>query len=265
MVGLPDAQYGEEVTAAVVLAPGAVLDVATLRAHCAACWPATRCRSHVVEVEQLPRNPHTGKVQRTDVVALLLAPAGGRSNRDRHAAGRRGAAGAAGRARPRALRHSRGCGSGQAAQAGAELVVLPELASTGLLASDPSRGSAVADVPSAYRRIFPPCVEPIADVPLRELATTHGLAVLGGSHYRRAADGTYRNTALLAHGTASSSGGRAPPDPAGAGDGHDPGRRGARHRVVRPPSRSRSAPTSSSRRSAGTWPSTGSTWSSARR
>jgi hypothetical protein len=32
--------------------------------------------SRVVEVEQLPRNPHTGKVQRTDVVALLLAPAG---------------------------------------------------------------------------------------------------------------------------------------------------------------------------------------------
>jgi hypothetical protein len=32
--------------------------------------------SRVVEVEQLPRNPHTGKVQRADVVALLLAPAG---------------------------------------------------------------------------------------------------------------------------------------------------------------------------------------------
>ena len=88
---------------------------------------------------------------------------------------------------------------GRAAQAGAELVVLPELASTGLLASDPDAAMLrVADVPAAYRRIFPPCVEPLADV-VRELATTHGLTVLGGSHYRRAADGTYRNTALLAH------------------------------------------------------------------
>ena len=87
----------------------------------------------------------------------------------------------------------------QAARAGAELVVLPELASTGLLASDPDASALrVTEVPAAYRRVFPPCVEPIADV-LRELATTHGLTVLGGSHYRQADDGTYRNTALLAH------------------------------------------------------------------
>jgi predicted amidohydrolase len=88
---------------------------------------------------------------------------------------------------------------GQAADAGAELVVLPELASTGLLASDPdARALRLADVPAAYRRIFPPCVEPIAEM-LRELATAHGVTVLGGSHYRQAADGSYRNTALLAH------------------------------------------------------------------
>jgi predicted amidohydrolase len=87
----------------------------------------------------------------------------------------------------------------QAAEAGAELVVLPELASTGLLASDPDAAQiAVADVPAAYRRIFPPCVEPIGDL-LRALAVAHGLAILGGSHYRRSGDGTYRNTALLAH------------------------------------------------------------------
>ena len=156
---------------------------------------------------------------------------------------------------------------GQAAQAGAELVVLPELASTGLLASDPDAASLrVADVPAAYRRVFPPCVEPIADV-LRELATTHGLTVLGGSHYRRAADGTLpEHRAARARGRPRRAAGQAPPHAAGAGDGHDPGRRGARRRgSVRPPSRSRSAPTSSSRRSAGTWPSTGSTWSSARR
>lgn len=76
VVGLPDAQYGEEVAAAVVLAPEAVLDAAALRAHCARVLTGYKVPSRVVEVEQLPRNPHTGKVQRTDVVALLLAPAG---------------------------------------------------------------------------------------------------------------------------------------------------------------------------------------------
>ena len=76
VVGLPDAQYGEEVAAAVVLELAAVLDAAALRAHCAAVLARYKVPSRVVEVEQLPRNPHTGKVQRTDVVALLLAPAG---------------------------------------------------------------------------------------------------------------------------------------------------------------------------------------------
>ena len=156
---------------------------------------------------------------------------------------------------------------GRAAQAGAELVVLPELASTGLLASDPDAAMLrVADVPAAYRRIFPPCVEPLADV-VRELATTHGLTVLGGSHYRRAADGTYRDTALLAHADGRvRAAGQAPPHSAGAGDGHDPGRRGARHAGR---SGHRRGPDLRRRRvpggSAGTWPSTGSTWSSARR
>ena len=76
VVGLPDAQYGEEVAAAVVLAPTAVLDPAALRAHCAGALAGYKVPSRVVEVDQLPRNPHTGKVQRADVVALLLAPAG---------------------------------------------------------------------------------------------------------------------------------------------------------------------------------------------
>jgi predicted amidohydrolase len=87
----------------------------------------------------------------------------------------------------------------RAAEAGAELVVLPELASTGLLASDPDAAEIrVADVAAAYRRIFPPCVELIADL-LRALAVADGLAILGGSHFRRVDDGTYRNTAVLAH------------------------------------------------------------------
>jgi long-chain acyl-CoA synthetase len=76
VVGLPDAQYGEEVAAAVVLEPAAVLDAAALRAHCAGVLAGYKVPSRVVEVQQLPRNPHTGKVQRTEVVALLLTPVG---------------------------------------------------------------------------------------------------------------------------------------------------------------------------------------------
>jgi predicted amidohydrolase len=87
----------------------------------------------------------------------------------------------------------------RAAATGAELVVLPELASTGLLASHPDAAQLrVVDVADAYRRVFPPCHEAIAEL-LRELAMRRGLTVLGGSHYRRADDGTYRNTAVLAH------------------------------------------------------------------
>jgi long-chain acyl-CoA synthetase len=76
VVGLPDAQYGEEVAAAVVLEPTADLDAAALRAHCAGVLAGYKVPSRVVEVDHLPRNPHTGKVQRTDVVALLLTSAG---------------------------------------------------------------------------------------------------------------------------------------------------------------------------------------------
>jgi hypothetical protein len=218
VVGLPDARYGEEVAAAVVLEPAAVLDAAALRAHCAAVLAGYKVPSRVVEVEQLPRNPHTGKVQRTDVVALLPAPPGRRSNRDRHAAGRRGAAGAGAEPDPSTC-HARGRGRRPGGGPAPSWSCL-ELASTGLLASDPDAALLrVADVPAAYRRL-PALRRALADE-LRELATTHGLTVLGGSHYRRAADGSYRNTAPHADGRAERQ--DSPPDAAGAGDGHNPG------------------------------------------
>ena len=86
-----------------------------------------------------------------------------------------------------------------AADGGADLVVLPELVTTGLLASHPDAASLrVADVAEAYLSVFPPLLAEYENV-LRRLATDHSMAILGGSHYRIADDGTARNTALLAH------------------------------------------------------------------
>jgi predicted amidohydrolase len=86
-----------------------------------------------------------------------------------------------------------------AAADGAELVVLPELASTGLLASHPDAAALTAgDVTAAYRHVFPPLTEPLVDL-LRGLAVRLGITVLGGSHFRRADDDMHRNTAHLAH------------------------------------------------------------------
>ncbi len=82
---------------------------------------------------------------------------------------------------------------------GAELVVFPELCTTGLLASHPQASElSVNDVSDAYRAVFPPLIDSLT-VLLSGLAVLHGITVLGGSHFRRADDGTYRNTAHLAH------------------------------------------------------------------
>jgi predicted amidohydrolase len=78
-------------------------------------------------------------------------------------------------------------------------VVLPELVTTGLLATHPDAASlGPADVAEAYRAVFPPLTDQLQDL-VRTLATRSGTTILGGSHFRRAADGTYRNTAVLAH------------------------------------------------------------------
>jgi predicted amidohydrolase len=82
---------------------------------------------------------------------------------------------------------------------GAELVVFPELCTTGLLASHPQAAElTVNDLSTAYREVFPALTEPLTEL-LSTLAVEHGITVLGGSHFRRADDGTYRNTAHLAH------------------------------------------------------------------
>jgi predicted amidohydrolase len=86
-----------------------------------------------------------------------------------------------------------------AARADAALVVLPELVTMGLLASLPdARRLTVDAVADAYRRLFPQLTEAFADT-VRDLATTRGISVLGGSHWRQREDGHFVNTAYLAH------------------------------------------------------------------
>jgi predicted amidohydrolase len=87
----------------------------------------------------------------------------------------------------------------RAATAGANLLVLPELATTGLLASraDAERLT-VDDMSDAYQTLFPEMTVEWCEE-LRKLSAESGMTILGGSHYRQAADGTFRNTAFLAH------------------------------------------------------------------
>jgi predicted amidohydrolase len=87
----------------------------------------------------------------------------------------------------------------RAAAEGGELVVLPELVTTGLLASHPGAASlGSADVAEAYRAVFPPLTAPFEEL-AGSLATRTGVTILAGSHLRRDADGSFRNTAVLAH------------------------------------------------------------------
>jgi len=75
VVGLPNASGGESVAAAVVLAPGATLDAAELRAHVRLRLAAYKVPKRIVAVKDLPRSL-IGKVLRREVQATLIAQAG---------------------------------------------------------------------------------------------------------------------------------------------------------------------------------------------
>jgi predicted amidohydrolase len=84
------------------------------------------------------------------------------------------------------------------ARAGGEVVLLPELAGTGLLATHPSADQLrVADLADAYREVFPQYEQAYAER-LRALAREKGVWIAGASHWRLADDGVCRNTAFLA-------------------------------------------------------------------
>jgi acyl-CoA synthetase (AMP-forming)/AMP-acid ligase II len=70
VVGLPDAEWGEIVAAAVVVAPGASITPKLLIEHCQAELSAHKRPKLIRLVEALPRS-HYGKVQRAKVKAAL--------------------------------------------------------------------------------------------------------------------------------------------------------------------------------------------------
>lgn len=73
VIGLPDPRTGERVCAAVVVEPGASVDVAALAAHCIERGLAKyKCPEQVVVVGSIPRNP-MGKIQKDAVRADVLA------------------------------------------------------------------------------------------------------------------------------------------------------------------------------------------------
>ena len=72
VIGLPDEQWGEAVTAAVVLRPGMQATAAALVAHCRAHLASYKKPKHVIFVEELPKNP-SGKVLKRDLRPQLTA------------------------------------------------------------------------------------------------------------------------------------------------------------------------------------------------
>jgi acyl-CoA synthetase (AMP-forming)/AMP-acid ligase II len=67
VVGLPDATWGEAVTAIVVPRPGADLSPGAVIAHCRAHLPGYKCPKRVLFVDRLPKNS-VGKVQKVELV-----------------------------------------------------------------------------------------------------------------------------------------------------------------------------------------------------
>ena len=69
VAGVPDDDWGELITAFVVLKPGRSLDLATLRRHCEGRLASFKHPRRLVVVDALPRTGATGQVQRGMLVA----------------------------------------------------------------------------------------------------------------------------------------------------------------------------------------------------
>ncbi|HET6963858.1 MAG TPA: class I adenylate-forming enzyme family protein [Acidimicrobiales bacterium] len=70
VAGVPTANWGEVVTAFVVLRPGHTLDLAVLRRHCEASLARFKVPRALHLVSEIPITASTGKVQRRSLVAL---------------------------------------------------------------------------------------------------------------------------------------------------------------------------------------------------
>jgi acyl-CoA synthetase (AMP-forming)/AMP-acid ligase II len=75
VAGVPDTDWGEIVTAFVVLRPGQSVTLPELRAHCGATLSAFKQPRRLVVVGSIPRTGPTGQVQRRKLVELALADA----------------------------------------------------------------------------------------------------------------------------------------------------------------------------------------------
>lgn len=71
VVGVPDATWGEVLTAVVVLEPGRALSVEDVRGWCGGRLASFKHPRRVVPVDALPRTPATGQVQRALLVERL--------------------------------------------------------------------------------------------------------------------------------------------------------------------------------------------------
>lgn len=85
-----------------------------------------------------------------------------------------------------------------AADGGAELVVFPELAGTGLLGSISDHEVTSQTIAADYWNVLSGYYDAILDG-VQALAWHHNLIVLGGSHIRLDDDGSLRNTAIMAY------------------------------------------------------------------
>lgn len=85
-----------------------------------------------------------------------------------------------------------------AAQQGAELILFPELSSTGLLGSITDHEVTTQTIASDYWEVLPKFTQGIVEG-LQGSARDHGIVIAGGSHNRIDADGSLRNTAYIIH------------------------------------------------------------------
>jgi acyl-CoA synthetase (AMP-forming)/AMP-acid ligase II len=75
VAGVPDDDWGEVVTAFVVLRPGTTLELAQLRQHCGGSLAAYKHPRQLVLVDEIPRTGPTGQVQRRRLVDMVSGQA----------------------------------------------------------------------------------------------------------------------------------------------------------------------------------------------